>query len=68
MSEAIQEQKFDSEHTEKRRALQPDELPLPQELENLSADELKVLDRGLTRRLDLTLMPAVFILFLLNIL
>ncbi|KAF6803646.1 hypothetical protein CSOJ01_10777 [Colletotrichum sojae] len=67
MSEAIQEQKLDAEHTEKRRALQPDELPLPQELENLNEDELKVLGRGLTRRLDLTLMPAVFILFLLNI-
>ncbi|KAF6808785.1 hypothetical protein CPLU01_15618 [Colletotrichum plurivorum] len=68
MSETIQEQRFDAEHTEKRRALQPDDLPLPQELENLNEDELKVLGRGLTRRLDLTLMPAVFILFLLNIL
>ncbi|KAF4433519.1 putative transporter [Colletotrichum fructicola] len=68
MADAIQEQKYEAEHAEKRRALQPDELPLPQELEHLGGDELRLLDRSLTRRLDLTLMPTVFILFLLNIL
>lgn len=68
MSEAIQAQKQDAEHTEKRQTLLPEELPLPQELEHMGIDELRLLERGLTRRLDLTLMPSVFILFLLNIL
>ncbi|KAH8880528.1 MFS general substrate transporter [Thozetella sp. PMI_491] len=48
--------------------LLPDELPPPEELADLSNEELKALERGLTRRLDLTLMPVVFLLFLLNIL
>ncbi|KAK1492159.1 hypothetical protein CCUS01_14121 [Colletotrichum cuscutae] len=68
MSEAIQAQKQDAEHTEKRQTLLPEELPLPQELEHMGAGELRLLERGLTRRLDLTLMPSVFILFLLIIL
>lgn len=68
MSDAIQEHKFEADHMEKRQPLHPDELPLPQELEHFGSDELKALERGLTRRLDFTLMPAVFILFLLNIL
>ncbi|KAL0932862.1 major facilitator superfamily transporter [Colletotrichum truncatum] len=68
MSDAIREQKIEAEHTEKRRTLHPDELPLPQELDHLDSDDLRILEKGLTRRLDLTLMPTVFILFLLNIL
>ncbi|KXH59638.1 2-ketogluconate reductase [Colletotrichum salicis] len=68
MSEAIQAQKQDAEHTEKRQTLLPDELPLPQGLERMGIDELRSLERGLIRRLDLSLMPSVFMLFLLNIL
>ena len=68
MTDAIGISKDDVEHTDKPRALLPDELPLPDEIAQLDETELRKLDRKLTRRLDLTLLPAVFILFLLNIL
>ena len=42
--------------------------PLPAELQHLSEDEIKDLDKTLTRRLDCTLLPVVILLFLLNIL
>lgn len=45
-----------------------DNLPLPDELQHLDADELRLLERSLVRRLDCTLMPVVALLFLLNIL
>ncbi|KAK8017783.1 hypothetical protein PG993_014109 [Apiospora rasikravindrae] len=57
-----------AEHLDKRQHLLPDELPLPAELAHLSRDEQQHLDRCLTKILDMTLMPVVFILFLLNIL
>ncbi|KAL2808889.1 major facilitator superfamily domain-containing protein [Aspergillus granulosus] len=44
------------------------ELPLPVELEAHSRDELQQLEKKLVRRLDFHLMPAVVILFLMNIL
>jgi hypothetical protein len=45
-----------------------DDLPLPEELQHLGPDELRVLEKSLVRRLDCTLMPVVALLFLLNIL
>ena len=68
MTDAIGISKDNVEHIDKPRALLPDELPLPDEIAQLDETELRKLDRKLTRRLDLTLLPAVFILFLLNIL
>lgn len=44
------------------------ELPLPVELDGHSQEELKQLQRKLVRHLDFYLMPAVVILFLMNIL
>ncbi|KAH8658361.1 major facilitator superfamily domain-containing protein [Xylariales sp. PMI_506] len=70
MTDDIQQRKISAEHDEdlKPRILHPDELPLPEELADTSNDELRQLERGLVRRLDLSLMPVVFLLFLLNIL
>lgn len=46
----------------------PQELPLPVELEGKSPADLEKLEKKLVRRLDFHLMPAVVILFLMNIL
>ncbi|KAJ9137932.1 2-ketogluconate reductase [Pleurostoma richardsiae] len=62
------ERKDTAEHLEKPSYLLPDELPLPEELAHLTPDEQRRLGRRLSRRLDCTLMPTVFLLFLLNIL
>ncbi|GME48319.1 putative transporter [Neofusicoccum parvum] len=45
----------------------PDALPLPDSLAHLEQDELSRLEGSLVRRLDCTLMPAIVLLFLLNI-
>lgn len=68
MSDLITKQNDELEHDEKVRPVLPGELPLPVEIAHLDESELKVLEKGLTRRLDMTLMPTVFLLFLLNIL
>lgn len=68
MSDTITPPKDHAEHIDKAAHLLPDELPLPEEIAHLTRDECKRLERKLTRRLDFTLMPVVFILFLLNIL
>lgn len=68
MSETITPQKDDAEHYENPKNLVPDSLPLPDEIADLSAAEQAQLNRQVTRVLDLTLLPVVFILFLLNIL
>lgn len=68
MSDAIAKEGDNVEHTEKQRYMLPDDLPLPDEIADLTQDELRKLDRSLTWKLDLTMMPTVFILFLLNIL
>ncbi|RDW92712.1 uncharacterized protein DSM5745_00034 [Aspergillus mulundensis] len=44
------------------------ELPLPAELEERTPEDLELLENKLVRRLDFHLMPAVVILFLMNIL
>lgn len=44
------------------------QLPLPAELESLESHELENLEKGLVRSLDSCLLPAVVILFLMNIL
>ncbi|KAJ5906876.1 uncharacterized protein N7473_003792 [Penicillium subrubescens] len=44
------------------------QLPLPAELESLESHDLEKLEKGLVRRLDSCLLPAVVILFLMNIL
>jgi hypothetical protein len=43
-------------------------LPLPAVLTHLDSDGLVELEKGLVRRLDSCLLPAVVILFLMNIL
>lgn len=68
MSEVITPKKDDATHHEDPKDLIPDNLPLPDEIADLSEAEQAQLNRQLTRRLDLTLLPVVFILFLLNIL
>lgn len=68
MSDVITTAKHDAEHLDKPVHLLPDDLPLPEEISHLSRDDCKHLERRLTRRLDSTLMPVVFLLFLLNIL
>lgn len=68
MSETISPQKDDAAHCENPKDLVPDNLPLPDEIADLSEAEQVQLNRRLTRTLDLTLLPVVFILFLLNIL
>ncbi|KAK6212793.1 hypothetical protein LQW54_004882 [Pestalotiopsis sp. IQ-011] len=68
MSDAITAPKDTAEHLDKCAQLLPDELPLPDEIAHLTQDDRKRLERRLTRRLDVTMMPVVFILFLLNIL
>lgn len=68
MSDSISPQKDNAEHEEDPKDLVPDHLPLPDEIADLSAAEQAKLNRLVTRRLDLTLLPVVFILFLLNIL
>ncbi len=68
MSDAIGVKKNDVEHVDKAQARLPDELPLPEEIAHLDENEIKKLEKRLTRLLDFTLMPVVFILFLLNIL
>ncbi|ETS81701.1 hypothetical protein PFICI_06703 [Pestalotiopsis fici W106-1] len=68
MSDTITAPKHTAEHVDKCTQLLPDELPLPDEISHLTQDDRKRLERQLTRRLDFTMMPVVFILFLLNIL
>lgn len=68
MSDTITSPKGDIEHDDKPRQLLPDDLPLPDEIGHLTSDDRERLERLLTRRLDMTLMPVVFLLFLLNIL
>lgn len=68
MSDAISRTKDDAEHIDKHKHLLPDDLPLPEELAHLTHHEQRRMERRVTRRLDMTLMPVVFILFLLNIL
>jgi hypothetical protein len=43
-------------------------LPLPEQLANRSEEEIAQLEKRLVRKLDCYMLPAVFILFLLNIL
>ena len=44
------------------------QLPLPVELASLEPGEIETLERDLVKRLDCCLLPAVIILFLMNIL
>ena len=60
--------KEDIECVEKVEDVIQEDLALHAELQHLSEDEVKDLDRTLTRRLDCTLLPVVILLFLLNIL
>ncbi|KAK6849064.1 fad-binding domain-containing protein [Apiospora arundinis] len=68
MSDKIETSKAITEHINKPWHLLPDDLPLPEELAHLPEDEIRRLDRRLTKTLDMTLLPVVFLLFLLNIL
>ena len=62
------ERKSTTDHAEKPTYLLPDDLPLPEELAHLTQDEQRRLEKRLTKKLDCTLLPVVFLLFLLNIL
>lgn len=44
------------------------QLPLPEELASWDSHDLEKLEKGLVRKLDCCLLPAVIILFLMNIL
>jgi hypothetical protein len=58
-------------NTEQEEIVKPGllhQLPLPAELESLDSHDLENLEKGLVRRLDSCLLPAVVILFLMNIL
>ena len=68
MTDLIERKDGADEQLEKPSYLLPDELPLPEELAHLSHDEQTQLEKRLTKRLDSTLLPVVFLLFLLNIL
>lgn len=68
MSDAITQKRDDTEHIDKYGPLLPDELPLPHAIAHLSQEEQFWLEGSLVRRLDLSIMPVVFLLFLLNIL
>jgi hypothetical protein len=68
MSDTITPPKDTTEHLDKAANLLPDQLPLPDEIAHLTRDDCQRLERKLTRRLDMTLLPVVFLLFLLNIL
>ncbi|KAL1865061.1 hypothetical protein VTK73DRAFT_5516 [Phialemonium thermophilum] len=68
MTDLIERKDSNTEHVEKSPYLRPDELPLPEPLAHLTQDEQRQMERRLTRRLDSTLLPVVFLLFLLNIL
>ncbi|KAI8624628.1 retrograde regulation protein 2 [Xylariaceae sp. FL1651] len=68
MSDIMNTSSINAEHMDKPQQLLLNELPPPDELSHLSEDELITLETTLTRRLDFTMMPVVFLLFLLNIL
>lgn len=70
MSDVITPRKHDAEHVDdiKTAPLLPDELPLPDEIVHLTQEEQQWMEKSLVRRLDLSVMPVVFLLFLLNIL
>ena len=68
MADIIERKDSGIDHVEKPQFLLPDDLPLPEELAHLTQDEQRQMERRLTRRLDCTLLPVVFLLFLLNIL
>lgn len=70
MSDVITPRKHDAEHVDDIKAapLLPDELPLPVEIVHLTQEEQQCMEKSLVRRLDLSVMPVVFLLFLLNIL
>lgn len=70
MSDVITPRKHDAEHVDDVKAapLLPDELPLPDEIVHLTQEEQQWMEKSLVRRLDLSVMPVVFLLFLLNIL
>ncbi|KAF3762031.1 MFS general substrate transporter [Cryphonectria parasitica EP155] len=68
MSDKIVQPKKRVEHYDKPPNLASDDLPLPEEITHLTHDEQQQLNKRLTRRLDCTVMPVVFVLFLLNIL
>ncbi|XHG07690.1 hypothetical protein AWENTII_010825 [Aspergillus wentii] len=60
--------KIDVETVENVKPVGLEELPLPVELASLDRDEIKRIERSLVKRLDFCLLPAVVVLFLMNIL
>ncbi|KAJ5104935.1 hypothetical protein NUU61_002282 [Penicillium alfredii] len=66
--DTIAPSKRDVELIEDVKAVPLQQLPLPEELASHEAHELQKLEAGLVRRLDTCLLPAVIILFLMNIL
>lgn len=66
--DGITQAKQDAETVEFVKPGPLQQLPLPRELAHLEDDELVKLEKGLVRKLDGCLLPAVVILFLMNIL
>lgn len=64
----IDQAKPDFENEEVVKPSLLEKLPLPQELASLDDVEVEKLEKTLVRRLDMFMLPAVVILFLLNIL
>lgn len=66
--DSIAQAKANTESVEVVKPAALQQLPLPDELASLESRELEKLEKGLVRRLDTCLLPAVIVLFLMNIL
>ena len=66
--DGITQAKQDAETVEFVKPGPLQQLPLPRELAHLEGDELIKIEKDLVRKLDSCLLPAVVILFLMNIL
>ncbi|KAJ5947398.1 hypothetical protein N7466_000413 [Penicillium verhagenii] len=64
----IDQTKPDVESIEVVKPIALQQLPLPEELASWESNDLDNLEKGLVRKLDSCLLPAVIILFLMNIL
>ena len=64
----IDQAKPGSESVEVLKPLALQQLPLPQELASYESEDIIRLEKQLVRKLDSYLLPAVILLFLMNIL
>lgn len=66
--DSIAQAKPNTESVEEVKPVALQQLPLPDELASWESHDLEKLEKGLVRRLDTCLLPAVIVLFLMNIL